>query len=1107
MSLELSALAAVDFSWESRVDQPYDELTFHIPNLQAGPSRELADKLQRLAACDGASSPPGVAVLGPAGAGKTYLLGSVRKAAYALGQFFILADLSGAGPIDAALTLAITSSLDQPGADGRPQWRALLDPLFLAHADAALRADGVDKLLSCRPPGLIHRCDRLIDAALGHGADSASRRDVLRAVLLRCSSQPDLAELGEAWLSGAGITRQEAELHGFHLALERPGLVLRGLLELLPLARPLVIALDQLDAPVLEHLAASASPSEPAPGRQSSSRPPPAIGLSGAVVRLFDACRRAQLLVACREETWALLDQHAPLSLQGRFDAPVLLRPLTDAAALRSLVAMRLQAAYRKLGYDPPRPCHPFDDEFFSELAGAPPREVYKRCDNHRRECLRIGSVIQTGLAVPAARSDELAPLQRRFEQLLLDAPVARLLAEEDEAAFAALLESACLALTQHENPTRADVDVGLDVAFPGGPSRASLHARVRLVLRGDGDRERHYCFRFLQQSRDRAFQARLLAAMTAAGIGPGAAQSRLAILRVGAPPSAAGSERAVTELRSRGGLLLAPSQTDLAALWAIQALRADPQVSPLLSAWLAERRPVSRMSVFGDAVRWLYRDASRPRELGPGALSSSRPPSTTAMRRAPSSARKRTHPGLGRVEPGAALPSSVPPRSRVSPSARAPLASSRPPGSRAARDGPLLPVGERLGDGAGPRSFEVPLLDLRNHAMVLAGEGSAKTALLKRLIEEAVLHGVPAIIVDGQSQLSLLGDERTSAPDGWMLGDDRKARLYHERSDVVIWTPGIHRGNPLSLEPLPDLGKLAGDRQELEAALSMVVASLGPIVAPSAARAHPAAPAVLLGALRDFARRGGGGLRALMRLLAALPAEAAPDIPQATEIARQMCERLEVECKLNPLLGHLGATLDPGVLLEAPEPGKTRVSVINLSGLPSERSRQQFVDHLAMALFTHLRGHPARHRPLLGLLVLDEARDFVPATRSVPSKESLLRLVPQARKHGLGILFATEAPKAVDPQLIAGCATHFYGRVSSPAAIETVREQLRRRGGSGSDVATLMPNVFYAHTDGMASPVRLAPRPCLSAHPSIPPTEHEIIQRAQRSRAHAVAI
>jgi hypothetical protein len=281
-----------------------------------------------------------------------------------------------------------------------------------------------------------------------------------------------------------------------------------------------------------------------------------------------------------------------------------------------------------------------------------------------------------------------------------------------------------------------------------------------------------------------------------------------------------------------------------------------------------------------------------------------------------------------------------------------------------------------------------------------------------------------------------------------------------------------------------------------------MVVASLGAIVAPPTGRANPAAFDVLLGSLRVFTAQGGGSLEQLIALLANLPAEAYAGIQHGAQVGRQMSEQLSTECKLNPLLGQQRTQLDPQVLFGTPTPGRTRVSVINLSGLPSERARQQFVDQLAMSLFAFIKHHPARDRPLLGLLVIDEARDFVPATRSVPGKESLLRLVPQARKYGLGILFATQAPKSVDQQLIASCATHFYGRVSSPAAIETVREQIRRRGGNGSDVATLMPNVFYAHTEGMTSPIRVAPLPCLSAHSASPPGEIEIIQRAQRSRA-----
>jgi hypothetical protein len=1113
MSTELTALAAVDFQWATHIAGPWEKLHFHIPALQAVAARDLADKLSRFGVSPTAGSPLGVALLGPVGSGKSHLLNSLRKAAHGRGQFFVLVDMSDVVNFEATIALGVVRSLEQPDADGRPQWRGLLDQLFAEYADAALRADGVDGLAASRPPGLINRCDHLLEAIVARHPDEApAHRDVVRAVTLLASDHVDIVDLAESWLTGIGITREDAELHGFQHAREQPSLMFRGLSWLMSLVRPTVLALDQLDAAVAEHEAAVPRRQEEAPesSRPSSSSPPSALGLSAGLARLLDVSRRTQVVVACREETWAVLDRRSPISLQGRFEGPILLRPLSDATLLRSLVAVRLQHAYRAAGFSPPYPCYPYREEFFAEMSGAAPRELYKRCEAHRRECLRTQRVVESGSPFPHPRKDELSPIQRRFEELLLQAPVDQLLADEDEPALATLVESACLALAQNENPTRADVDVGIDLHFAGRRSYEVLHARIRLMFRADSDRERHYAFRFIQKSHDRAFQVRLAAAMTSAGIGRNVAHTRLAVLRVGSPPVSPASERLLTELRSRGGWLLTPSRTDLAALWAISALRNDAEHAHLLPAWLAAKRPVSRISVFGDAVRWLYGDTARPRELASleqlAGRSSTQPPSSEGpMRRSPSSTRKRTHPGLGVVDQSQPLSEAVP--SRVPPSSQAAGAaySSRPPTSRAKGE-PQLSLGERLGDGAARGSVEVPLLSLRNHAIVLAGEGSHKTALLKRLIEEAVLLGVPAIIVDGGNDLSLLGDERLSAPDGWKIGDDRKARLYHERSDVVIWTPGIHRGNPISLPPMPDLAKVASDPDELESALSMVVSSLGAIVAPSAGRANPAALEVLLAALRHFATHGGGGLEDLITLLAELPPEARGGIENADQIALQMSDQLSIESKLNPLLGQ-GAPLDPQVLLGTPSPGRTRVSVINLSGLPSERSRQQFVDQLAMTLFSYIKDHPARHRPLLGLLVIDEARDFVPATRSVPGKESLLRLVPQARKYGLGILFATEAPKSVDQQLIASCATHFYGRVSSPAAIETVREQIRRRGGSGSDVATLMPNVFYAHAEGMTSPIRVAPLPCLSAHPMSPPGDFEVIQRAQRSRAQALHV
>jgi len=630
-------------------------------------------------------------------------------------------------------------------------------------------------------------------------------------------------------------------------------------------------------------------------------------------------------------------------------------------------------------------------------------------------------------------------------------------------------------------------------------------------MFRAMRDRERHYAFRFLQKSQSRAFQARLKAAITASGIESDLPFRRLVLFRVGPPPAGPASEKLIEELRARGGIFIEPSQTELATLWAIRALRQDSRHSHMVSPWLASKRPVSRLSSFIDAVEWLYGENEPSAAESKGRTPSYGTPLVT-VKPPPSSRRKITRPGMGiappeeermSIIPATPRPSKVPSSGpRISPSLMPPPKSQ----PQALRLDATLPIGDRLIGGAIERSLAIPLLNLRKHAVVLAGSGSGKTVLLKRLVEEAVLLGVPSIIIDGDNDLSMLGDVWASAPDAWRAGDAEKARRYHDQSDVVIWTPGINRGNPLCLHPIPDLGALADDADELEVALSMVVSNLAPIVAPAGGRAGQMALGVLTGALRHLARRRGGGLQDLVGLLRDLPSEAYESIERGDQIARRMSEQLLAETRMNPLFREVGTELDPHVLFGSRAPGRTRVSVINLSGLQGEAARQQFIGQLSMTLFSYVKKHPARGQPLLGLLVIDEASEYVPSTRSVPGKDNMLRLVAQARKYGLGMLFATQAPKSIDPQIIASCATQFYGRAASPAAIETVREQLKLRGGNGTDIAMLEPGVFYAHTEGMKAPVRVATRLCLSAHPANPLDDAEIVKRAGRSRLEALS-
>jgi DNA helicase HerA-like ATPase len=100
---------------------------------------------------------------------------------------------------------------------------------------------------------------------------------------------------------------------------------------------------------------------------------------------------------------------------------------------------------------------------------------------------------------------------------------------------------------------------------------------------------------------------------------------------------------------------------------------------------------------------------------------------------------------------------------------------------------------------------------------------------------------------------------------------------------------------------------------------------------------------------------------------------------------------------------------LRAAILFEGPN-GKARVSVINLSELAGDDARDSFVNRLQMSLFTFVKRNP---NPTGYLYVIDEAQEFAPSGAATACKASALSLAAQARKYGLGIMFATH-PRAV---------------------------------------------------------------------------------------------
>ncbi|AXX32505.1 hypothetical protein APASM_5140 [Actinosynnema pretiosum subsp. pretiosum] len=253
---------------------------------------------------------------------------------------------------------------------------------------------------------------------------------------------------------------------------------------------------------------------------------------------------------------------------------------------------------------------------------------------------------------------------------------------------------------------------------------------------------------------------------------------------------------------------------------------------------------------------------------------------------------------------------------------------------------------------------------------------------------------------------------------------------------------------------------------------------------------------AVLTEALTAFAGRGGRDVADFVAFLHDLP-EGASTMRDATRLAPELADGLHAAIITDPLFGGSGHRLDPGELLR-PAPGaRARVSVISCVGLPTDGQRQAFAHQLQQALFAWVRRNPAGDRPLGGLLVLDEAQTFAPSRGEVVSSASTRLLAAQARKYGLGVVFATQAPKGLHNSVTGNTATQFFGRLNASAQVQTAVELAAARGGRVDDVSRLGAGRFYGATEGTGFTKLRLPM-CLSHHPQGALTEGEVLARAR---------
>ncbi|MCU1660442.1 MAG: family ATPase [Pseudonocardia sp.] len=1054
---ERMALAAVQFNWAVAPDDVWSPVTHHVDGLHERVARSVMDSVQAARASGGAS-PIGVVLQGERGVGKTHMLRWVRQQVQETGGYFFLVKLLEGHEFWRSAVHGIIDGFDAGQVDQ-------LTPLLRRLAELA----GMSPLEQARIAGTIPVSRADLDALVA-GLRRVDRQvgsdcqNTLRALVLFRADHPDVQEIGYGYLTLDGDVEEAArEAWGFRRGARSRQLVLRDLSRLLAVTAPTVIAVDQIDGLINQSDEGTKDVAAAQAKRHAL------VGeIADGLMELREATRRTLSVVACIPASWETIRTYAVNSASDRFRVATLQGAMPDSAVAKALVGQHLGGWYAETGFTPPYDTWPVRPSAFEGASARnfTPRRLLQRVDTHIRECLDSGDLRELDdladrpTAVSHGTQVDEAALQAMdawFARLREEADVVAPLDQDTEDERMPALLTAGLSAYIAE---LGDGGQMLAVDQTRG-KKPPLHARLRRTVHEQTEDEVHYAFRGIAHRHARAVQSRVSSACTESGLRAGGDKRKLVLIRNTDWPTGRVTTQTVAEFEELGGIAIPITEADLRTFAALEVMQ-RPQ-RPGFLEWLAARRPAGSTELFRRTL-----DSSRP-DI-PAAVASPAPDTTAPPLRDPEPSAAAESPALPvREAPRPAYRPSPVPRPRV----------------------PSVPVGRSAADG---RDRHVPLESLRKHVVVFAGSGSGKTVLLRRLVEECALHGVSAIVLDPNNDLARLGEAWPEPPCTWHDGDPAKAATYLEHTEVVVWTPGRARGRPLAFQPLPDFGTVIGDDDEFRLAVDAAVASLAPRTQLGGRKVEPG-KAVLREALEEYARNGGAGLPGFVEMLADLP-EGLSGLRNGQKLAAEMAEALKAAMINDPLFGGSGETADPSVLLTPGAGKRVRISVISFVGLPADEQRQNFVNQLQMALFSWVKANPAGDRPLGGLFVMDEAQTFAPSGAMTACTESTISLASQARKYGLGLVFATQAPKGLHNRIPGNAATQFFGFLNSGTQINAATELARAKGGQVSDISQLRSGQFYVASEGLAFEKVQEPM-CLSHHPASALTLEEVIARA----------
>jgi energy-coupling factor transporter ATP-binding protein EcfA2 len=711
-----------------------------------------------------------------------------------------------------------------------------------------------------------------------------------------------------------------------------------------------------------------------------------------ALTAIGEAVPTSVVVIACLEDYFVQNEQHLPRPKLDRLRTdpePVRLSSLRDRDEVTALVGQRLRALYdeEELPVNDLPPTFPFRPDGLAALANMRTRDVLTHCLRHQQRCAVTGTWSEPNWG-HGGRPDEereetkkpdVTGLEQQWNDFLA---AARPQVPEDEPLLADLLRWAVERVSN-------ELTTGHRFSVDG---RGKL---IPITIEGPGN------------ALDKVLAAVCNRDARGGGLGTQISEAEkeageivIALVRSTAFPASPATKvgKQIGGLVKRGGRLVSVEDAEWRKILALQQFHKGHGSRPDYCDWLQQGRPLSQLPSLRRLLALDQLAISRPAASEPPAPPAERPPTRTKPAGVP-----KPEPAPVPVETG------------------------------------LLLVGWRVGVTGGTVALECE--ELKQHAAFLGASGSGKTTTALHLVEQLLLRGTPAILVDRKGDLCRYAD-----PSAWEdeLADpaavQRRQRL-RDRVEVAVYTPGHPEGRSLTLPVVPEgIDQLpTAEREQLAGyAAAALAGMLG-----YTSRGQTARLAILRKAIEVLAGMSGvcvtvAALRDLVeaRDEALLAAVGGFDDRQYRQLAADL---LALRINQRRLLEGDGEPLDIDALLGRGRPtGRTRLSVISTRFLGDAATVEFWVAQLLAALNRWAGKSPCAS--LQAVVLFDEADLYLPAVRQPATKAPMESLLRRARSAGLGVLLATQSPGDFDYKCRDNIKSWLVGQVKEETALRKLK-------------------------------------------------------------------